>query len=107
MVTAAARPQPILPCDWFEGEIRQPDLSRKHLLDDANWTRIPVLTSASVVAQAHDMCTRPPEEARHRLDRRLIGQAGEILSRPKPQPDRIRVHYDTWSRAGLRAGDPR
>ena len=45
----------------FEGEFGG-GFKLEHLLDDAHWTRIPVLTSASVVAHAHDMCTRPSEE---------------------------------------------
>ena len=79
----------------------------EHLLDEANWTRIPVLTSASVVAHARDMCTRSPEE----LD---TGSTGGSSGKPvKFYLDRNRspIEYafvhDAWARAGFRAGDPR
>jgi phenylacetate-CoA ligase len=79
----------------------------EHLRDDANWARIPVLTSASVVAHAREMCTRPPEA----LD---TGSTGGSSGKPvKFYLDRNRspVEYafvhDAWSRAGFRAGDPR
>jgi phenylacetate-CoA ligase len=105
MVTAAARHSRYYRA-LFEGEFGA-GFKPEHLLDDANWTRIPVLTSASVVAQAHDMCTRPPEE----LD---TGSTGGSSGKPvKFYLDRNRspIEYafvhDTWSRAGFRAGDPR
>src|SRR6476660_4785637 len=60
MVTAAARHSRYYRA-LFEGEFGA-GFKPEHLLDDASWTRIPVLTSASVVAQVYDMCTRPPEE---------------------------------------------
>jgi phenylacetate-CoA ligase len=79
----------------------------EHLLDDVNWTRIPVLTSASVVAHARDMCTRPAEE----LD---TGSTGGSSGKPvKFYLDRNRspIEYafvhDAWARTGFRAGDPR
>ena len=105
MVTAAARHSRYYRA-LFEGEFGA-GFKPEHLLDDANWTRIPVLTSASVVAQAHDMCTRPPEE----LD---TGSTGGSSGKPvKFYLDRNRspIEYafvhDTWSRAEFRAGDPR
>ena len=105
MVTAAARHSRYYRA-LFEGEFGA-GFKPEHLLDDAYWTRIPVLTSASVVAHAHDMCTRPPEE----LD---TGSTGGSSGKPvKFYLDRNRspIEYafvhDTWSRAGFRAGDPR
>jgi phenylacetate-CoA ligase len=77
------------------------------LLDGADWARIPVLSAASVVAHARDMCTRPPEA----LD---TGSTGGTSGAPvKFYLDRHRspIEYafvhDAWSRAGFRAGEPR
>jgi phenylacetate-CoA ligase len=79
----------------------------ERLLDAANWTRIPVLTGATVLAHARDMSTRSPEE----LD---TGSSGGTSGKPvKFYLDRNRspIEYafvhDAWSRAGFRAGDPR
>ena len=87
MVTAAARHSRYYRA-MFEGEFGA-GFEPEHLLDDAYWTRIPVFTSASVVAHARDMCTRPPEE----LDTGSTGGSSgkPVLSRSKPQSDRIRV----------------
>ncbi len=89
------------------GDIFGAGFEREHVLDDANWNCIPILTSASVVAQARDICTRPPEE----LD---TGSTGGSSGKPvKFYLDRNRspIEYafvhDAWSRAGFRAGDPR
>jgi phenylacetate-CoA ligase len=83
------------------------DYAPERLLDATNWTRIPVLTGATVLAHARDMCTRPPEE----LD---TGSSGGTSGKPvKFYLDRNRspIEYafvhDAWSRAGFRAGDPR
>jgi phenylacetate-CoA ligase len=105
MVTAATR-QSLYYRALFEDTFGA-GFEPEHLLDDANWSRIPVLTSASVVAHARDMCTRPPEE----LD---TGSTGGSSGKPvKFYLDRNRspIEYafvhDAWSRAGFRAGDPR
>ena len=79
---------------------------RSHLLDDANWTRIPVFTSASVVAHARDMCTRPPEELDTRA-RPAARRASQFYLDRNRSPIEYAFVHETWSRAGFRAGDPR
>src|SRR5208283_3799378 len=76
-------------------------------LDDANWAQIPILTSASVVERARDMCTRPLSE----LD---IGSTGGTSGNPVKfyldkhrSPIEYAFVHDAWARAGFRPGDPR
>jgi phenylacetate-CoA ligase len=103
MVTAAARHSRYYRA-LFEDTFG-PGFEPEHLIDDANWTRIPVLTSASVVAHAGDMCTRPPEE----LD---TGSTGGSSGKPvrfyldrNRSPIEYAFVHDAWARAGFRAGD--
>ena len=77
------------------------------LLADANWVRIPILSSAMVAAQARDLCTRPPET----LDTGSTGGSSGApvkfyLDRNRSPIEYAFVH-DAWSRAGFRPGDPR
>ncbi len=83
------------------------DCASERLLEAANWTRIPVLTGAAVLAHARDMCTRAINE----LD---TGSSGGSSGNPvKFYLDRNRspIEYafvhDSWSRAGFRPGDVR
>ena len=87
--------------------IRRADLNLTHLLADIDWARIPVLSSASVVAHARDMCTRPPET----LDTGSTGGPSGTpvkfyLDRSRSPIEYAFVH-EAWSRAGFHAGDPR
>jgi phenylacetate-CoA ligase len=84
-----------------------PGCAPAHLLDAANWTRIPVLTAASVTANALDMCTRPLEE----LDTSSTGGSSGTPAKFYLDRNRSPIEYafvhDVWSRAGFRAGNPR
>jgi phenylacetate-CoA ligase len=77
------------------------------LLAEANWVRIPILSSATVAAKARDLCTRPPET----LDTGSTGGSSGApvkfyLDRNRSPVEYAFVH-DAWSRAGFRPGDPR
>jgi phenylacetate-CoA ligase len=90
----------------FEGTFGR-EFEPARLLADTNWARIPVLSSASVVAHARDMCTRPPET----LDTGSTGGSSGApvkfyLDRNRSPVEYAFVH-DAWSRAGFRAGDAR
>jgi phenylacetate-CoA ligase len=77
------------------------------LLADTNWVHIPILSPATVAAQARDMCTRPPET----LDTGSTGGSSGTPVKFYLDRDRSPVEYafvhDAWSRAGFRPGDPR
>ena len=84
-----------------------PDVRPERCIEDASWRKIPILTAATVLQRARDMCTRPPEE----LD---IGSSGGTSGAPvKFYLDRHRspIEYafvhDVWARAGFRPGDAR
>jgi phenylacetate-CoA ligase len=104
-VTAAAARSPYY--RTLFDDVFGPRVELRQLLDDANWRQIPILTPATVMDHARDMCTRPPSE----LD---IGSSGGTSGKPvKFYLDRHRspIEYafvhDAWARAGFRAGDPR
>lgn len=93
-------------CELFQ-DVFGPGFHAERLLEDANWQRIPVLTSETVVSCARDMCARPPEE----LDTASTGgSSGKpikfFLDRNRSPVEYAFVH-DAWSRAGFRAGDAR
>jgi phenylacetate-CoA ligase len=77
------------------------------LLAEANWVRIPILSSATVAAQARDLCTRPPET----LDTGSTGGSSGTPVKFYLDRNRSPIEYefvhDAWSRAGFRPGDPR
>jgi len=105
MVTAAARGSRYYRA-LFE-DIFGRGFEPAHLLADIDWTRIPVLSSESVVAHARDMCTRPPET----LDTGSTGGSSGTpvkfyLDRNRSPIEYAFVH-EAWSRAGFHAGDPR
>jgi phenylacetate-CoA ligase len=92
--------------ELFDGLFGQTsDIGR--MIEDANWRRIPVLTSETVVSHGRAICSRPPEE----LDTASTGgSSGKpvtfFLDRNRSPIEYAFVH-DAWSRAGFRAGDPR
>jgi phenylacetate-coenzyme A ligase PaaK-like adenylate-forming protein len=79
----------------------------EHLLDDANWARIPILTGAAVVAHARDMCTRPAEDLDTGSTGGSSGQPVKFYLDPNRSPIEYAFVHDAWSRAGFRAGDAR
>jgi phenylacetate-CoA ligase len=105
MVEAAARHSPYYRALF--ADLFGPACAPERLLDAANWTRIPVLTAASVTANALDMCTRPLEE----LDTSSTGGSSGTPAKFYLDRNRSPIEYafvhDVWSRAGFRAGNPR
>lgn len=105
LITAAARHSPYYRAllDNVFGAGFAPD----QLLDERHWRRIPVLSGATVAANARGMCTRPLSE----LD---TSSSGGTSGKPLTfylDRDRSPIEYafvhDAWARAGFRAGDPR
>jgi phenylacetate-CoA ligase len=79
----------------------------ERLLDETNWTRIPVLTGAAVRMHARDMCTRPTEALDTSSSGGSSGKPVKFYLDRNRSPIEYAFVHDAWSRAGFRAGDPR
>jgi phenylacetate-coenzyme A ligase PaaK-like adenylate-forming protein len=104
-VVAAARQSPYYRA-LFEG-IFGVGFEPALMLAEANWVRIPILSSAAVAAQARDMCTRPPEILDTGSTGGSSGQPVKFYLDRNRSPIEYAFVHDAWSRAGFRPGDPR